>query len=73
MEIKRNKIVIFDVFFYGAKLSYGVRRDFKLESSLAVVRDTAVVLKEEPRSSAAYSNNACLALVLVKARTSAAT
>ena len=33
-------------FLYGAKLSYDVRRDFEIESSLAVVWDIAIVRKK---------------------------
>ena len=47
IEIKRNKSQMCYFFLYGAKLSYDVRRDFKIESSLAVVRDTAVVLRKK--------------------------
>ena len=36
------------------------------------MRKTAVVLKEEIRTSPAYSNNAHIAVVLIKARISAA-
>ena len=45
---------------------------FKNESSLAVVRRIAVVLRVKARSSAANSNNAKIEVVLVKARISAA-
>ena len=40
---------------YGAKLSYDVRRDFEIESSLAVVRDTAVVLRK--KHAVVYTSN----------------
>ena len=66
MKINKNQILLY--FLYETKLSYDVRRDFEIESSLAVMRDTAVVLNEETRSSAAYSNNARIAVVLIKAR-----
>ena len=74
LEIKRNKKPYLFISSYTElrKLNYEVRRDFKIESSLAVVRATAVVLREETRSSAAYSNNIHIAVVLIKARISAA-
>ena len=47
IEIQRNRSQILYFFLYGAKLSYDVRKDFKIENSLAVVRDTAVALRKK--------------------------